>query len=168
MSSDGLPVVRCWSCNLNQFARNKCARCRQPLEKPAEKPVAPLVEDQRRGSWRQIEYHETMAERVGGRLRDARVAKGLSQRQLGVILNVPRTYVSKFERGALLPMLGRLARISGILGVVIPDLIASDRELETKSIFADPFMRELVEAGNGMPAFYWKKAADVAARMSNG
>ena len=119
-------------------------------------------------SWKAVNYHEAMAAQIGQRLKSARLAKGLSQRQLAKILDRPRTYLSKIENGTLQPNPRQLLILSAALGIIIADLIDSNSELETRLIFADPFMRELLEAGKGMPAIFWKKTADVAGGMSNG
>jgi transcriptional regulator with XRE-family HTH domain len=44
-----------------------------------------------------------------------RLKRGLSQRDLGLILDKPRTYISKYERGMIIPGVELLTQISDAL-----------------------------------------------------
>lgn len=61
---------------------------------------------------------------VGGRLRDARVALGLSQAELGKRLNLTPTAVGNYESGASEMPLGRLPELASALKVTVDSLVA--------------------------------------------
>lgn len=164
MSSQPLPAVRCWNCNLNQFPGDTCRRCRQPLEKP-EPPKLELVV-RKSTSWKSSGFHEEMSKRIGRRFRCARKAKGLSQREVGNILGVQRTYVTKIESGRVQPTVKQLERLAKSVGTTVAYLVSTKQELDLFRIMANPFLMELIEAGNGLSSFYWKKVADKAEELA--
>jgi len=83
---------------------------------------------------------------VARAVRDLRLERNLSQRQLAGRMQVPRTYISKIENGKAMPTLSSLERLAAALEVDICKLVhdaRSRRNEETASIFADPFLAEL-------------------------
>lgn len=86
-------------------------------------------------------------------LKRARLALGLTQRQLAARLDVPRTYITKLEHpegayGAV-PTLGSLSRFATALGVTMADLVEDERGRRAKQVaelLADPFLAEIAEA----------------------
>jgi transcriptional regulator with XRE-family HTH domain len=60
---------------------------------------------------------------VGARLRTARRAAGLTQKQLAEALDVESITVSRWERGVTTPSLARLRRIAEITQTTVSDLV---------------------------------------------
>jgi transcriptional regulator with XRE-family HTH domain len=80
----------------------------------------------------------------------------LSQRQLALRMQVPRTYVSKIENEKATPTLSSLERLAKALEVTLPDLLTGgqpSRDEQLRDINSDPFLAELLpfcEKLNGM------------------
>ncbi len=67
---------------------------------------------------------QTVAQRFGSNLVEAREASGLSQEDLGFDAGLHRTEVSQLERGLRLPRVDTLAKLCGALGVECGVLMA--------------------------------------------
>jgi len=83
---------------------------------------------------------------IASAIRTLRQRGGLSQRQLALRMQVPRTYVSKIENEKATPTLSSLARLAAALEVSIPDVLRAcgpSREDEINEALADPFIAEL-------------------------
>lgn len=65
-----------------------------------------------------------VATQFGRVLREARVARGLSQEELALACDIDRTYVSLLERGRRQPTVLMLFRLSEPLGVRPSSLVA--------------------------------------------
>lgn len=89
-------------------------------------------------------------------IRALRQRSGLSQRQLAMRMNVPRTYVSKIENEKATPTLSSLERLARALEVTVPELLNGGertREQELRELLTDGFVSELlpyVSKLNGM------------------
>lgn len=89
-------------------------------------------------------------------IRSLRQRSGLSQRQLAMRMNVPRTYVSKIENEKATPTLSSLERLARALEVTVPELLNGGertREQELRELLTDGFVSELlpfVSKLNGM------------------
>jgi transcriptional regulator with XRE-family HTH domain len=89
-------------------------------------------------------------------IRALRQRAGLSQRQLAMRMQVPRTYVSKIENEKATPTLSSMERLAKALEVTLPDLLNGgqpSREEQLRDINDDPFLAELLpvcEKLNGM------------------
>lgn len=57
-----------------------------------------------------------MMQTFGSKIRDARVARGMTQEELAMALNVSRTTISSWERNRTQPDLELLRQMSGLLG----------------------------------------------------
>jgi transcriptional regulator with XRE-family HTH domain len=74
-----------------------------------------------------------MSDVVSKRLREARLAKGLSQKKLGIAAGIdeftasPR--VNQYERGKHIPDFTTLERLAKVLDVPVPYFYAADNEL---------------------------------------
>jgi transcriptional regulator with XRE-family HTH domain len=80
-------------------------------------------------------------------IRSLRLRIGLSQRQLAMRMNVPRTYVSKIENEKATPTLSSLERLARALEVTIPELLNGGertREQELRELLTDGFVTELL------------------------
>ena len=76
-----------------------------------------------------------------------RQKSGLSQRQLALKMQVPRTYVSKIENEKAMPTLSSLQRLATALEVSMGDLLkGSSRTLEDEiaDLMHDEFIAEVV------------------------
>lgn len=79
-------------------------------------------------------------------IRTLRQRTGLSQRQLALRMQVPRTYVSKIENEKATPTLSSLARLAKALEVSVPELLESScrsRQRQVEELLADEFIAEL-------------------------
>ena len=77
-----------------------------------------------------------------------RQKSGLSQRQLALRMQVPRTYVSKIENEKAMPTLSSLQRLATALEVSMADLLkGSSRTLEDdiSDLMHDEFIAEVVQ-----------------------
>jgi transcriptional regulator with XRE-family HTH domain len=76
-----------------------------------------------------------------------RQKSGLSQRQLALRMQVPRTYVSKIENEKAMPTLSSLQRLATALEVSMADLLkGSNRSLEDEiaDLMHDEFIAEII------------------------
>jgi transcriptional regulator with XRE-family HTH domain len=76
-----------------------------------------------------------------------RQKSGLSQRQLALRMQVPRTYVSKIENEKAVPTLSSLQRLATALEVGVADLLkGTSRTLEDEiaDLMHDEFIAQLV------------------------
>lgn len=103
-----------------------------------------------------------------GRLRRARADAGLSQRDLERLSGIPKSRISRYENGHLLPSIGGLRRLSGSLGVADSALLGDPDE-----VFA-AFVRSLKGAGVSFAStreaktFAWLVAEMFRSRSSPG
>jgi transcriptional regulator with XRE-family HTH domain len=64
----------------------------------------------------------------GLHLKKLRLARGLSQEQLGLIADLDRTYISGIERGVRNVSLSNIFRIAKALGVATAELFSADAQ----------------------------------------
>ncbi len=141
---DSREVVRCDHCHLVQFrtTNNLCRRCRTSLDEDVPEPVieAPPAPPEPAS-----EKHSHL--QVAASIRLLRQKSGLSQRQLAVRMQVPRTYVSKIENEKAMPTLSSLQRLATALQVPMGDLLKGpNRSLEDEisDLMQDDFMAQVV------------------------
>ena len=142
---DSREVVRCDHCKLVQFrtSNNLCRRCHVSLdeEEPeitaaAQPVIAPPAHSHLPG-------HLQLASSI----RSLRQRNGLSQRQLAMRMNVPRTYVSKIENEKATPTLSSLERLARALEVTVPELLNGGertRQEEMRELLSDNFIAEIL------------------------
>src|SRR5687767_15058053 len=143
---DSREVVRCDHCHLVQFLTTShlCRRCRTSLDPEEPEPVVaePQVPTPPINGNGHAHIQVALAIRV------LRQRNGLSQRQLALRMQVPRTYVSKIENEKATPTLSSLERLARALEVTVPDLITGGnghaRQTEIKELMADEFIAEIV------------------------
>lgn len=94
---------------------------------------------------------------VAAAIRALRVRAGLSQRQLALRMNVPRTYVSKIENEKACPTLGSLERLANALRVRVSDLLTTGHSAEDdlRELVQDDFIAELLPYLRQMSAPQW-------------
>jgi transcriptional regulator with XRE-family HTH domain len=91
-------------------------------------------------------------------IRTLRQRAGISQRQLAMRMNVPRTYVSKIENDKATPTLSSLQRLANALGVGVPDLLKGGirtREEEVRELVADDFIAQIVPFIGKLNGMQW-------------
>ncbi len=162
-------VLRCERCQLVQFRTSggNCRRCHKPLE-PEEPAIAPAPLQSVTASRRE-ELDVAKA------VRAIRHAKSLSQRQLALRMEVPRTYISKIENGKAVPTLSSLARLAAALECPIGELLhdaRSRRQESLSAVLADPFLCEILPLAARLNPFQQqlllRSARDMAREATSG
>jgi transcriptional regulator with XRE-family HTH domain len=85
---------------------------------------------------------------VAAAVRDLRLVRNLSQRQVAARMGVPRTYISKIENGKAIPTLTSLGRLARALQVDISTLLRdapTRHSNESSVLMADPFLAEVAK-----------------------
>src|ERR1043165_7930483 len=142
---DSREVLRCDHCHLVQFRTNNnlCRRCKLSLDSIEEEVLAPAMAttpEPASTNGNQLQ--------VAAAIRMLRQKSGLSQRQLALRMQVPRTYVSKIENEKAMPTLSSLQRLATALEVSMGDLLkGSHRTLEDEiaDLMHDAFIAEIVQ-----------------------
>jgi transcriptional regulator with XRE-family HTH domain len=138
-------VLRCDHCSLVQFrtATSLCRKCHKPLDveepEPVAAPALTLVPPTAAAS-------EGSGLQVASAVRNLRLARNLSQRQLAGRMGVPRTYISKIENGKAMPTLSSLERLAKALQVDISALLRDAKgrhKDDSAAILSDPFLAEI-------------------------
>jgi transcriptional regulator with XRE-family HTH domain len=141
---DSREVVRCDHCHLVQFRTNNnlCRKCKTSLDEDEPEPILaeePPVMERPAGNHSHLQ--------IAAAIRSLRQKSGLSQRQLALRMQVPRTYVSKIENEKAVPTLSSLQRLATALEVSVADLLkGSGRTLEDEisELMQDDFISEVV------------------------
>ena len=141
---DSREVVRCDHCHLVQFrtSNHLCRKCKASLEEE-EAPPPILMEAAPPEPVSGDHAHLQIAASI----RMFRQKSGLSQRQLAMRMQVPRTYVSKIENEKAVPTLSSLERLAAALEISMADLLkGSTRSLEDeiKDLMRDDFISQML------------------------
>lgn len=80
---------------------------------------------------------ETDYGEVGSRIRDRRVAMGLSQEALAEQADLSPPYISHIERGVKGPSLSALIRLATVLDVTLDYLLAGSQPADTSAYASD-------------------------------
>jgi transcriptional regulator with XRE-family HTH domain len=83
--------------------------------------------------------------RVGGRLRTARRAAGLTQKELAAELGVEAVTVSRWERGVTTPTLPRLRRVAELTQTTVSDLVRAPDTASAHAVELAALREELAE-----------------------
>ena len=155
---DSREVVRCDRCHLVQFRTNNnlCRKCHQSLDADEPEPVAavPEVAVPTNGNGHGNGHHLQIAFAI----RNLRQRGGLSQRQLALRMQVPRTYVSKIENEKATPTLSSLERLARALEVTVPELLEGgnpNRDAEIRELVSDDFIAQLLPYASKLNAMQW-------------
>jgi transcriptional regulator with XRE-family HTH domain len=145
---DSREVVRCDRCLLVQFrtTNNLCRRCHTCLDADEPEVAAAPPEPVAVPSNGNGNGHSHL--QVALAIRSLRLRSGLSQRQLALRMQVPRTYVSKIENEKAMPTLSSLQRLATALEVSMGDLLkGSSRSLEDDiaDLMHDEFIAEIIQ-----------------------
>jgi transcriptional regulator with XRE-family HTH domain len=140
---DSREVLRCDHCLLVQFRTNNnlCRRCKLSLDTIEEEPE-PLVEMIAPAP------APTNQLQIAAAIRMLRLRSGLSQRQLALRMQVPRTYVSKIENDKATPTLSSLERLAVALQISVTELLENSctrpsRDSQMRELLADEFIAEV-------------------------
>ncbi len=106
------PIVRCQACKLNQFLQDACRRCHKPLQPPVALVAAPPVKPAC-----------TPADTLAQRVRQQRLSRKLSQRQLAEIMDCPRQYLVKVESAKVTPGPQMVRRLAEALQCPLDELV---------------------------------------------
>jgi transcriptional regulator with XRE-family HTH domain len=142
---DSREVVRCDHCKLVQFrtSNNLCRRCRVCLDEEEPEITAAVQPAIAPATHSHLPGHLQLASSI----RSLRQRNGLSQRQLAMRMNVPRTYVSKIENEKATPTLSSLERLARALEVTVPELLNGGertRQEEMRELLSDNFIAEIM------------------------
>src|SRR5439155_2388621 len=145
---DAREVIRCDRCHLVQFQTNNhlCRRCHTSLD-PEEPVVAAVEPETLPQNHTNGNGHNGSQLQVAYAIRSLRHRFVLSQRQLALRMQVPRTYVSKIENEKATPTLSSLERLARALEVTVPDLLnggENSRQEELRELMSDNFIAELM------------------------
>ena len=141
---DSREVVRCDHCHLVQFrtVNNLCRKCRTSLDEDEPEPIVivqPPPLEPVNGNHSHLQ--------VATAIRMFRQKSGLSQRQLALRMQVPRTYVSKIENEKAMPTLSSLQRLAAALEVSMADLVKGSNpslEDEIADLMQDEFIAQVM------------------------
>lgn len=98
---------------------------------------------------------------IGEKIREARLAKGMTQEELGEILGVQKSAIAKYENGRVVNIKrSTLKKISDVLGLKPHELIFESPKLETADIHARILMD--VDAVEMMEKYYSLSIAEQA------
>jgi transcriptional regulator with XRE-family HTH domain len=152
---DSREVVRCDRCSLVQFRTisNFCRRCRYSLDPEEPEPVVaqPAPEPQPTNG----NGHKSL--QIALAIRTLRHRGGISQRQLAMRMQVPRTYVSKIENEKATPTLSSLERLARALEVSVPTLLCGGRshDDEVRELMTDDFIAQIVPFVSQLNGMQW-------------
>ncbi len=120
----GREVLRCNHCDLVQFATPKmfCRRCRQPYDWECA-IEAEQTENIR--NHESIPQTDSLRDRIAYNVLNLRQLNGFTQRDVGLRMGVPRTYVSKIEGRKVTPNLSSLDRLARVLGTSVVALVST-------------------------------------------
>lgn len=107
-------VIICPVCQLSQYERgdSRCRRCHHRLGTTyiavfLSNPLTPL----------NSQYITAIQTEVGGLIRRLRTRRGVTQAELASLTGIHRTYLSRTERGRVMPSVITLMQIVHALGV---------------------------------------------------
>lgn len=78
--------------------------------------------------------HDAIVARFGQRLRELRLARGMSQAELARQADVTTNYVSRLEGGGAAPGIDLAARLAQALGVAVADLLPTAPVLDDLAV----------------------------------
>ena len=141
----GREVLRCNRCDLVQFATPKmfCRRCRQPYDWECA-IEAEQTENSRNPE--SIPQTDSLRARIAYNVLNLRQLNGFTQRDVGLRMGVPRTYVSKIEGRKVTPNLSSLDRLARVLGTSVVALVSTPLDPGDKypsECLRDPFLGQM-------------------------
>lgn len=83
-------------------------------------------------------------EGIGQRIREIRIAEGLTQEEFAKVTNLTQSAISQFEEERRVPSLSSLAKIAAGLGTTIGEVIDETPKLDSEDPEKDDAIRTLV------------------------
>lgn len=80
---------------------------------------------------------------IGGKIKKAREAKGLTQKEVALTVNMDQSQYSKIEKGKTDPSSSTLEKIAKALGLTLSELFASDDIFKDESSYDKSLMEKL-------------------------
>lgn len=116
-------TVKCEHCHLTQYrsSADKCVRCGQSTAPPPPAPAKPPVETPAQPLPLTGTENLLIAMRIT--LKEGRIKRNLSQRELAARMKCRRTHISKFERGTVMPTLQTFAKFAAAMDVNLGSLL---------------------------------------------
>jgi transcriptional regulator with XRE-family HTH domain len=163
----GREVLRCNRCDLVQFATPKmfCRRCRQPYDWECA-IEAEQTENSRNPE--PIPQTDSLRDRIAFNVLNLRQLNGFTQRDVGLRMGVPRTYVSKIEGRKVTPNLSSLDRLARVLGTSVVALVSMPADLEDEypsGIRRDPFLGQMSRFASKLIPTQRTRVLDCARRL---
>jgi len=157
---DSRPTIICEHCLLNQFVTEKmrCRRCKASFA-PVPEAVA-VVQERPHEPGKPLTVHQYF----GKRFKALRKQKGLSQRQAAKIMDTPRTYFSKIERGREFPNIRQIERLAKTVDVAPIVLIMPEEQFQARELLSDPFVSQFVGLSSLMQRLVLSEAQRLAGR----
>jgi transcriptional regulator with XRE-family HTH domain len=156
---DSREVLRCDRCSLVQFrtSTNLCRRCHTSLDPDEPEPI--LAEPPPAPTNGHGNGHGN-ALQVALAIRNLRQRVGMSQRQLALRMQVPRTYVSKIENEKACPTLSSIERLAKALEVSVPELLVYDPggqnlQSDIRDLISDDFISQLLPYLSKLDGMQW-------------
>jgi len=139
-----------------------CRRCRKSLDQEDLPIITVQPEPQSPGT------AVAPILQVASAIRSLRQRIGLSQRQLALRMQVPRTYVSKIENEKATPTLSSLERLARALEVSVPGLLSGGQSQEpgVRELLADDFIAALVPYLSKLNPLQWQSVLTQMRDMS--
>ena len=158
-------MVRCDRCRLVQFrtSNHLCRKCHISLDAEVPAPVAEAAPAPENGNGHANgngsgNGHTHL--QIALAIRSLRLRTGLSQRQLALRMQVPRTYVSKIENEKACPTLSSIERLARALEVSVPELLVYDpgghnQQSEIRDLISDEFISQLLPYLSKLDGMQW-------------
>ena len=142
-------VFRCLFCGLNQYVPHDrcCRRCHLSVDALPEPAPPPTPATPENAPHRGTPKSGSALSALASVLRELRVERGWSQRELARRQRIPRTYVSKTESMKCVPTLTSLTRVAAALEISPRELLQRWERQKDKSrndLAADPFISLII------------------------
>jgi transcriptional regulator with XRE-family HTH domain len=85
--------------------------------------------------------HDEIVRRFGGRLREVRQSRGMTQAELAGLAEVSTAYVGRLERGGAAPGIDLVARRAKALGTTAADLLPAAPPPDTEAVLREQARR---------------------------
>jgi transcriptional regulator with XRE-family HTH domain len=163
----GREVLRCNHCDLVQFttAKKLCRRCRQLYD------WEPSLETEQADNIRTVESYprtDSVRDHIAFNVLKLRQLRGLTQKEVGLRMGVPRTYVSKIEGRKVTPTLSSLERLARVLGTSVVGLVTAPNDPASKSpseFRRDPFLLQVARFSARLTPAQRTRVLDCARRL---
>jgi transcriptional regulator with XRE-family HTH domain len=163
----GREVLRCNRCDLVQFATPKmfCRRCRQPYDWECAIEAEQTENIRNRES---IPQTDSIRDRIAFNVLNLRQLNGFTQRDVGLRMGVPRTYISKIEGRKVTPNLSSLDRLARVLGTSVVALVSTPLDPGDKypsECLRDPFLGQMSRFAGRLTPAQRTRVLDCARRL---